>query len=200
MQSESLEEPQAKERQSAAEAVSRSSRTRPKKVAGADQINSPVLTSPVPANTSNQPHRDSKPVPTVSPSPSTHSQRKGTKLPRTDLAKKTAIKPVLAPQSHPGSKKGKATSNTRPPTLGLQVPVLLVSVEASASTTETQITQTQESSAAAPTTSMALLQVTDPKEIASRKELLDVPHGHMLIHLLLHATAWSQYILVIVYS
>ena len=195
-----LEELQAKERESPAEAVSRSSRSRPKKVAGPDQTNPAVLTSPVPANTSNQPHRDSKPVPTVSPSPSTHSQRKGTKPPQTDLAKKTAIKPVPTPQSHPGSKKGKATSYTRPPILGQQVPVLLVSVEASASTTETQITQTQESSAAAPTTSaMALLQVTDPEEIARRKELLEVPDGHKLIHLLRHATAWSKYILVIVY-
>jgi len=197
---DNLEELTTKEGELPAASVFRSSRTRRQNVAGGHQFNPAVAASPAPGNISNQSPHESKLVQTVNPSRPRHSPRKGTKLPKTGVAKKTAINPVSASQSRPGSKKRKDTSNTRRPVLGPQVPVLLVSAEAPAPTTEAQITQTQESSAAAPTPSdMPLLQMTDPEQIASRKELLDVLDGHKLIHMLRHATAWSKYILVIAY-
>lgn len=141
---------------------------------------------------SKQPHRESEPFDTYLLK---RRGRQATELPQTGPAETAAI--GLVPR--PGSEKRKATSNPRPVISDPQAPAMPVSAKRRASTIEGQKTQTQGSGAIVPMPSnTALLQVTDPEEIAFRKELLEVPDGHKLIHLLRHATAWSKYILVIV--
>lgn len=69
------------------------------------------------------------------------------------------------------------------------------STERSRNTAKAQEAHAEKSKVEEPEPSdIVFLEVTDPEEVARRKELLEVPEGHKLIHLLRHATAWSKYV------
>jgi hypothetical protein len=131
-------------------------------------------------------------VQTSDPSP-LKRRRKDAKAPPTGPPKMAGTKHVPASQSHSGSKKREAPANTRH-----QAPVGPIIPETPASTPDAQVMPTQGLGSTVPILpDTTLLQVTNPEEIAERREILEVPDGHKLIHLLRHTTSWCKYILLI---
>ena len=159
--------------------------TRSRKVSQEPTVSNSVPRASTSATTAKRSRHQIELVNTDQPQ-TAQATRKRNRLQPTSPVREKPTKSVTAAQSQTILKRTPATAARRP------LPAKPKSIDNAPSISKGPEITKVSSDEIPNSLDLVSLGVTDPEELVRRKELLDIPEGHKLIHVLRHATSWSK--------